>query len=62
MGWFKSVTKTVFFMMAFTICVSFALGHLSETSFKEFALMAFSAFFVAKQVVGKIPSGNPPTV
>ena len=58
--WLKSVTKAVFFMMAFTVCVSFAFGHLSEVSFKEFALMAFSAFFVAKQVGGK--GGNPPVV
>lgn len=48
--WFRSVTRTVFFMMAFTICFSFMTGHMSETSFKEFAMMAFAAFFTAKQI------------
>lgn len=51
MGWLKSVTKAVFFMMALTICISYATGHMSEATFKEFALMAFAAFFTAKQII-----------
>ena len=48
--WLKSVTKAVFFMMAFTVCFAYMTGYMTETTFKEFALMAFAAFFTAKQI------------
>ena len=50
MGWLRSVSRTVFFLVAFTACFGFITGRLPVDKFMELALMAFSFFFAIKQV------------
>ena len=47
--WLKSVSKTVFFLMAFTVCAAFMTGILPVKDFVVLASMAFSFFFGIKQ-------------
>lgn len=48
--WFKSVSKSVFFLMAFTVCYAFIIGVLPVDDFMKLALMAFTFYFSIRQV------------
>lgn len=50
MYWLKSVTRVVFFLIAFTTCVGFISGILPVKDFMILAAMAFSFFFSIKQI------------
>ena len=48
MDFLKSVSKLVFLMVAFTVCLSFLLNKLPVDKFMELALMAFTFYFSIK--------------
>lgn len=59
--WLNSVSRVVFFMVAFTVCLSFVMKILPAKEFMILAAMAFSFFFGVKQVTPSPTSSTTTT-